>query len=219
MSLKGFLPYKGRELMEKHKAPTQLPTNVPSLELQIFKKSIGGTLGGQLGPWLCFPSTLPPSRGCTLGGNLNLSRVGNRSFRGLGAAQTPKMIDFRSLKISKLYIHPNCSLPPSGGRGGQRSHLDRDPEHVSKAGYRPRAKQSDRRANRALSTAGYLKAVRPEFWGCIFEGFPGPPGPARLQKRTQKIRQDCLQVPSYFMLPNIASGPKIGLQGRISAGF
>ena len=43
--------------MEKHKAPTQLPTNEPSLELQIFKKSIGGTLGGQLSQKLCFPST------------------------------------------------------------------------------------------------------------------------------------------------------------------
>ncbi len=30
----------------------------------------------------------------------------------------------------------------------------------------------------------------------IFEGLPGPPGPARLQKCTKKIRPDCLHVPS-----------------------
>ncbi len=41
--------------MEKHKAPAQLPTNEPSLELQIFKKSIGGTLGGAIGPVVVFP--------------------------------------------------------------------------------------------------------------------------------------------------------------------
>jgi hypothetical protein len=41
--------------MEKHKAPTQLPTNEPSLELQIFKKSIGGTLGGAIEPVVVFP--------------------------------------------------------------------------------------------------------------------------------------------------------------------
>ena len=30
----------------------------------------------------------------------------------------------------------------------------------------------------------------------IFEGFPGPPGPARSQKCIQQIRPDCLQIPS-----------------------
>ena len=46
--------------MEKHKAPAQLPTNEPSLELQIFKKSIGGTLGGAIGPVVVFPFYYPP---------------------------------------------------------------------------------------------------------------------------------------------------------------
>ena len=41
--------------MEKHKAPAQLPTNEPSLELQVFKKSIGGTLGEAIGPVVVFP--------------------------------------------------------------------------------------------------------------------------------------------------------------------
>ena len=65
---------------------------------------------------------------------------------------------------------------------------------------------------------GYLKAVWPDFGGAflrsgrprgtrkafksvggfaphLFEVFPGPPGPARLQKRTPQIPDDCLQVP------------------------
>ncbi len=29
----------------------------------------------------------------------------------------------------------------------------------------------------------------------LFEGLPGPPGPSRPQKRTHKIRPECLQVP------------------------
>jgi hypothetical protein len=68
--------------------------------------------------------------------------------------------------------------------------------------------------------AGYLKAAWPVFWGGVFEvwpapgprpalphfagadppqcfvGLPGPPGPARPQKRNPQIRPDCLQVPS-----------------------
>ncbi len=43
-----------------------------------------------------------------------------------------------------------------------------------------------------------------KMWGASpptdFKAFPGPPGPARPQKRTQKIRPDCLQVPSFLMI-------------------
>ena len=63
MSPKGFLPYKGRELIEKHKAPTQLPTNAPRLELQIFKKSIGWSIGGAIGLVVVFPLYSPPPLG------------------------------------------------------------------------------------------------------------------------------------------------------------
>ncbi len=34
--------------MEKHKAPTQLLPNAPRLELQMFKKSIGWSIGGAI---------------------------------------------------------------------------------------------------------------------------------------------------------------------------
>ena len=40
----------------------------------------------------------------------------------------------------------------------------------------------------------------------IFEGLPGPPGPARPQKRTQtQIRPDCLQVPSSRFLHDVGT--------------
>ncbi len=82
--------------------------------------------------------------------------------------------------------------------------------------------------------SGYLRAVWPEFFGCIFEVWPAPgareslqkcgglrpppPGPARLQKCTPK---NPARLPSgtQLMVRISSSGLEIGLPGRMSAGF
>jgi hypothetical protein len=58
--------------------------------------------------------------------------------------------------------------------------------------------------------SGCLQAVWPDFWGCVFEGLPGPWRPARPQKRTQ---QKTARLPSSTQ--DLVSGaPALSFRAR-----
>ncbi len=74
---------------------------------------------------------------------------------------------------------------------------------------------------------GYLKAVWPDFVGCVFEVWPAPGGPGKpsnveydfvcqlaVQRPTERRRCSWF----YFMLRSSVFGPEIGFPGRMLAG-
>ncbi len=91
-----------------------------------------------------------------------------------GAAQTPKINDFRPAQkpcIKNPSAYYSYYWVPDGSLAG-------------------------------FLEGAFLKSGRPRGPGKAFkkvEGLPRPPGPAGPQKRTTKNRPDCLQVPNHII--------------------